>query len=318
MNILTNKYAEAGFDNTERLGGEYEFRVYKADGRLVRAVKTKNLLTTGGLNRYVGARTACRQYIFIGTGTTAPSFSDTTLATYKAYKQVSQNPIETNSGSPDYIAKITSYVRFAVGEATGNITEVGAGWADTSPIASNYQLFSRALIQDASSNPVTITVLADEYLDVYYSLQYYPDLADKSYGLTIGGTSYTITQHMYNITSTSRMSNYQQGGKCELEDSAYISTSATLISQTTTEGSGSWTGPLPRTYDAYVPNSFTLTGYMSVIPAVGNMAIRSIFLQSIDNSRDLKIRRQISLSTALTKTSLQELRIYQTMTVSRH
>ena len=172
MNILTHKYADTLVENKLKVYGEYEFRVHKATGEHVRTVVVPNLITTAGLNKWVGSQEACRNYIFIGTGTTPPTFSDTQMGVYKTYKAVGSPLSETNSGAPDYITTLTSYTRFAVGTATGNITEVGIGWiTDFASVPDNHRVFSRALIQDVDGDPVTITVLADESLDVYYRLR---------------------------------------------------------------------------------------------------------------------------------------------------
>lgn len=66
--------------------------------------------------------------------------------------------------------------RFAVGVATGNISEIGLGWG-------NATLWNRALIKDTSGNTATIAVLADEYLDVISEVRVYPKESTSSISL---------------------------------------------------------------------------------------------------------------------------------------
>ncbi|MBD8496659.1 hypothetical protein, partial [Pseudomonas syringae] len=70
---------------------------------------------------------------------------------------------------------------FPIGGATGNISEIGIGWALTGT-----SLFSRALVKDSSGNPITITVLADEQLRVYYQFRVYQPTTDFFSG-SVGG-----------------------------------------------------------------------------------------------------------------------------------
>lgn len=317
MNILKRRYAELDLVCPMRIAGEFELRVYKSTGELKRQVRFKNLLTNAGLNRWVGTTDPPVTYVFVGTGTATPAFTDTTLATYKAGVLPTTSNTETNSGPPDYISTRTIYARFAPGVATGNITEVGTGWDTGTPLASNYTLFSRALIQDSGGSPTTITVLADEYLDIYYYIKYYPTLTDSTYDITVGGSPITVTQRQFNVQSTSKFSSSGLGN-IGFSVSAYFDTSATLISNTTVEGYTSWVPDMTITYDSYVTNSFQRTGYAQVPTTGANMAIRSIFIQDLNTSHSLRQRRQLSLSAAVTKTNLQVLRLNQSLQVARY
>ncbi|WP_218955173.1 MULTISPECIES: hypothetical protein, partial [unclassified Acinetobacter] len=68
--------------------------------------------------------------------------------------------------------------RFAQGVAAGNLSEVGLGWG-------NANLWNRSLIKDSSGEPTTITVLADEFLDVVSEIRIYlPETISGSFNLT--------------------------------------------------------------------------------------------------------------------------------------
>ncbi len=58
---------------------------------------------------------------------------------------------------------------------------------------------SRALILDGSGNPTTITVLADEVLDVTYELRYYISEADVNFNVLISGVTYACVCRPANL-----------------------------------------------------------------------------------------------------------------------
>ena len=74
------------------------------------------------------------------------------------------------------------------------------GWAASG------SLFSRALILDSEGDPTTITVAADEILDVTYEFRFYPRLTDVTGSVTltgnIGGT-YDYVMRAASVTVSS-------------------------------------------------------------------------------------------------------------------
>lgn len=179
-----------------RYAGRYRAKIVR-DGAVVKDTGWfHNVITDQGMD-YLGYIPGSSQYVqlycSVGTGNTAPSTSDTTLAsqlnTSPALGNINNHP--TNSyvpGPPAYYSTITTYT-FPVGGTTGNIAELGVGPLN-SP-ANPMLLFSRALIVDGSGNPTTITVLSNEQLVVYYELRCYIDLTDHSYSCTISGVTYS-------------------------------------------------------------------------------------------------------------------------------
>lgn len=157
-----------------------------------------NLITNAGLDRLVNSSSPGGwehfRYCTVGSSNTPPAFTDTTIGSAVGVTDAgnSLNGIQaktygTNSISPYYRWSRLTH-RFAQGVATGNISEVGVGWTG-SP---TYLLFSHALILDGIGNPTTITILADETLDVLYEYRIYPKETDST-GTTIftgniGGT----------------------------------------------------------------------------------------------------------------------------------
>lgn len=133
-----------------------------------------NIITNSGLD-YVATHYGWCNYAFVGTDNTTPAATDLELGNRIAVSsQGSQNGTSTVLGVSPYYSERTVVRRFGEGVAAGNLSEVGLGWSSSAlePI------FCRALILDGGGNPTTITVLSDEYLDVYYEIRYYPIITD--------------------------------------------------------------------------------------------------------------------------------------------
>lgn len=178
--------------------GLFKLEAVRPDGRRrMLADWFPNLVTDVGLNR-IGTGSylsACH----VGVNNTAPTVSDTALAGYVGGTTTVQASSTGNTTiSPYYCWKRITY-RFAVGAATGNIAEVGIA---TIAALSGSILFSRALILDEFGAPTTVTVLADEQLDVTYELRLYPPLVDVTGSFTISGSGvHTYTLRASGVTS---------------------------------------------------------------------------------------------------------------------
>lgn len=167
------------------LAGFFKFEAVRPDGsRRLLADWQKNLILDSGLNRIgVGSTIDSCQ---VGTGSTAPAVGQTGLASLLANSSAVQSTVGGTDTPTNTYAWIRRTFRFNAGVATGNLTEVGVGWASG--------LFSRALIKDSGGTPTSITVLADEYLDVTYELRSYPTMTDQTFSaVDISGTPYTFT-----------------------------------------------------------------------------------------------------------------------------
>jgi hypothetical protein len=164
--------------------------------------KFKNIVLNTGLERMaVGAYISqCN----IGTGSSTPVATQTSL---DAFLASSISPLSgSNTGgvqttTAPYYAWQRHTWRFNPGVGTGNISEVGLGW-------SNSNLWNRALIKDLGGSPVTITKLADEYLDVIVELRVYlPTTISGSFNLKdkLGNTlsSHTVTGKPYLVAPSS-------------------------------------------------------------------------------------------------------------------
>jgi hypothetical protein len=103
--------------------------------------------------------------------------------------------VRSNSGTSPYYGITTIQFQFAIGGATGNLSEVGIGTTST-------QLFSRALILDGGGSPTTITVLSTEALYVTYSLRQYVPLTDVTGTITLNAINYAYTLRAANATQS--------------------------------------------------------------------------------------------------------------------
>lgn len=151
----------------------------------------KNLVLSTGL-----ARMAVNSWIdrcCVGTGNSTPVVSQVGLDSFLASTTTTAAGASDTGGIQVTDAPFYWYGRrtwrFAVGVATGNISEVGLGWG-------NSELWNRALIKDVDGNPTTITVLADEYLDVISEVRIYPQESSGTFNL-IDKLGNIISQHSF-------------------------------------------------------------------------------------------------------------------------
>jgi hypothetical protein len=216
--------------NEGRVSGVYTLSVYKADGNKKSEVVIKNLITNQGINYWHtndmqnigdGASFLCCR---VGTGTTPPTVTDT---------QVSGGTFVTVIGgailgstvvlgvSDGYASRTTNKYRFEVGVATGTWSEValGVGPNTFSPTLPFTSLFSRALILDNLGDPTTISVLADEYLEVTHQTFVYPPLTDTVGTVTLAGNDYGYTYRAFGLGS---VNNHLQSYR-RLSDNAVVS-----------------------------------------------------------------------------------------------
>lgn len=180
-----------------QLAGRFKFEAFKPDANGVEIPGTRrvaadwfdNLITDNGLD-LLGAGgnynstilVACR----VGTGSTAPATTDTGLVSHLAATTTEQANSTGVQGTAPYFGWRRKTWRFALGAVVGNVAEVGIFNALTGGT-----MFSRALIE-AAGVPTTITILADEQLDVVYELRNYAQVGDTAWGpVTISGVDYS-------------------------------------------------------------------------------------------------------------------------------
>lgn len=180
-----------------KVAGMYKIEAVKSDGsRRVLADWFPNLITDNGLN-LIGSSSTWLTACQVGAGSTPPAFGDTTLASRIAGTTTISATVSGAQSSAPYFTWRRNTYRFAEGVASGNISEVGVG-----PVVTG-NLFSRALILDPGGTPTTISVAADESLDVTYEFRYYPPVTDNEFTLTIAGVTYDVVSRASKVTTDS-------------------------------------------------------------------------------------------------------------------
>lgn len=242
-------------DNKFNMEGYYSFRVVNANTGEERDVSDiiakdhKNMILDSGLNA-LGNNSICGG-CKVGTGSTPVSAAQTDLASSLASTTVIQSQTTGRLATAPYYLWGRRTFRFNQGVAAGNLTEVGVHGESSS------SLFSRALIVDAEGNPTTLTILADEWLDITYELRIYQDLADKTYNLTLLGVNHTVT-----VRPSDVLTNITAYPEAFFSNFLYWYTSYQCIHYNgaigaiTTEPSGSSGTNNNTTYTSYVNSSY--------------------------------------------------------------
>lgn len=187
------------FNAQARMAGRYKLVVRKTDGTVARETPWfDNLITNNGLDLIWTSSSIAfgikdlNPYGFVGTGSSTPAYTDTTLQSYLATGNLAAVTATTYVAGPPPYWTCTGNYRFGTGVAAGNLSEVGVGWATN-------RLFSRSLIKDSFGNPTTITVLPDEVLDVFYEFRVYPPTTDTTFTVVLNGVGVSVNARSYNI-----------------------------------------------------------------------------------------------------------------------
>ena len=232
-----------------------------------------NLITDGGLNQM--GISSYLQACHVGTNNAAPSVLDTNLGGFLAGSTTVQDSDEgAQSSAPWYGWKRKTY-RFGTGIATGNLSEVGIA----TQITPAGVLFSRALVLDEFQVPTTVTVLADETLDVTYECRLYPPSIDVTGNITVTGSGshdYVGRAHLVNEAASwgaqigTKVSHTNLYGTNH--SSVYDGALGTL---TTWPAGGGANGPTPVD-SPYQNDTLTLDGTYTFVLNVGNTPLNII------------------------------------------
>lgn len=180
-----------------RMRGRFKLRVRKAHHGTIRHETPwfDNLILNNGLD-FVGETDSQFATAAVGTDNTAPAVGQSELGSLVASSGgASSMQTTTPSSPPPYTASKSGTFSFGQGDAQGNLAEVGVG-------AAADDLFSRALILDANGDPTTLTIQADEFLDVIYELSLLVPETDVTGTIDVSGTSHDYTLRAANVTSS--------------------------------------------------------------------------------------------------------------------
>ena len=169
-------------------------------------IKTRNIITgketnTGWCDNLVlnqafnEVRVPVSSYVWkiqLGSGSTPPSLSDTSMETLIISKGAgapsgAKAGSSTTFSSPVYSTSAGWELEFGIGEVIGNISEIG--------VTGGTLLTTRALITDEFGDPTTITVGVDDILTVNYRIGYEIDTSHPPGSVTVDfdGTSVDLT-----------------------------------------------------------------------------------------------------------------------------
>lgn len=162
----------------------------------VRSHTFNNMVLDSGLNRY-GSVTTTSGHIggcILSSATDEPVATQTTVSSAYAGSTtlVSTSVAGSNTTTLPYWTKRQWTYSFAAGVGTGDISQIAMGWG----VAANGTatgIFSLARVKDSNGNPITLTKLADEVLDVRYELQMISPSTDVTGTVVLEGQTYNFT-----------------------------------------------------------------------------------------------------------------------------
>lgn len=118
----------------------------------------------------------------VGTGSVAPTVTDTSLTSFLAYTPnvyAAANGVQTTT-LPYYGWRRLTF-SFDAGTVVGNISELATAWG-----AAQNTIFSKSLIKD-NGVPITLSVTSTDILQVVYELRNYTPETDLSFSAVIAG-----------------------------------------------------------------------------------------------------------------------------------
>ena len=149
--------------------GRYKIKVFDKNNRLKKETGFCNLVCDQGLDSYNNFGGLLFNSCFLGTNNSVPVISDT-KGTMNIVQTLNKHTPEAQPVFDPVLKKWTlareywlSSGSLAVGE---QLTEIGVGYIN--------DLFSRTLIKDQNGLPMILTLSADDYLYIYYEVEFFP------------------------------------------------------------------------------------------------------------------------------------------------
>lgn len=273
------------------LEGIFNFKLTNTKTGEVREYEFKNLVLNSGIDYYMTASSTFINGCILGSSSVPPVATDTTITNILGTSTTFQTSGAGESNTtvlPYYKSYYWTY-RFIEGVATGNIAQVAMPYGSVNGANNTYTgLFSKALVKDGNGTPITITKLADEVLDVTYTLRMYAPELDVTGTTTISGVNYDYIVRAANAGSWSLGS----GAASSVSSAkAYTGTIGTQLGTP----SGSSGDAATRTFATYVVGTHTRTATIFWDLNNGNLSggIRSVYLSFGNNSYGAGIYFQI-------------------------
>lgn len=282
-----------------KLSGKFILNVSK-DGEVVRTYGPfHNMITDLGLN-YLGTAGTPNSRAYVGTGTVPATASDTNMGVFKVASNARTGRSYVAATSPNFIAQELCTYRFNAGTINGNITEVGIGWG-SNPLNA---LWSRELIVDSLGNPVTVTVLETEILDVVYVRELAVPQDDTTGSFVINGVTYDYVMRSALAGSWKIGDEFAYPTK-GIISSRQLGAGVTLGPITANTSGGASTSASSASSLAYVQGSYERAGVTSWALGAGNITggIHALELRT-DAQSELQCYFKMSVTPPIPKTAL--------------
>lgn len=303
------------------VSGQYKLSVKHSDGTVTETDWFDNMILNSGLDA-MGQDVNFITYCFVGTGNTAVSATQTTLAAKldtPTAVQYSTTAFE-NTGTPNYESTFTMTYAFPQGDVVGNITEVGIGHS-----ADGLGLFSRSLITNSSGTPTAIAVVALDEFTVTYRLKLKPPTAIVNGSFSLSGQTVNYTAQVGYAAEFGNPMWALAYGFSQIR-SAYAFDPATLtLGDIESHQFGGTPVHVPinpasdiAVNNTYVPGSYRRTGSIGWTYANGNnpgVGIGGMILNYGTGSTDLYFK--YLFTNPIMKSNTQELRLNMTISWSR-
>jgi len=282
--------------------GRYKLETLDANENVTHSTDwIPNLILDQGLLR-MGVNSDYLNVCSVGSGTATPQPSNTSLQAKIAQSSTVSDVVNGARPEAPYYAYSRRTFTFPSGSVDGMVGELAVGWGSNAG-----QLYSRALVRNASGTPQAIPVLADETLRVTYEHRYYPMITDTTGVLTVTGANggdyeYIIRPSMVNV-GTQWVANSAQNNGVRLPITVYNgeiggiteqpSGNRLTMSGVTGTVSGT-TSTFAHIYDN--SNLNELGGIRSLMFAMGNGAWQVQFTPAIPKDVDRSPHLQFSHS----------------------
>lgn len=280
--------------------GHYKLETLDASGNVTRSTDwIPNLILDQGLLR-MGANNDYLNVCSVGSGVSTPQPSDTSLQAKIAQSSTVSDVVNGAQAEAPYYAYSRRTFTFTAGSVVGLVGELAVGWGGNAG-----QLFSRALVRNASGTPQAIPVLADETLRVTYEHRYYPMITDTTGVLNISGPiggqyEYIIRPSMVS-TGIQWTANNAQNNGTRLSVTAYNGEIGSITEQpsgnrlTMTGVTGTVSGTTATFAHSYENANLNVSGGIrSLMFAMGNGAWQVQFTPAIPKDADSSLRLQFS------------------------
>ena len=179
--------------------------IHARSGLVKRRLRFRNLITNAGLDALAGgtAIDSLITYLAVGTGSSEPSYTDTTLNAEIARTNSTGGFADSDAmvGSGDlveYWRRIRTRV-FTENQANGNLAELGFFSA-----AQGGTMWNRQLFRDELGNPTAITKTNEDQLRVRYEYRVYPPWDDLVQEIEVNGVPTEVVNRPLQVSSASR------------------------------------------------------------------------------------------------------------------